>query len=76
MYAGRGLKNVIFLGKVNVERDLSDVGDRIVLIRIDDSSVTLTPFGSVIRPAPTVALRGRAKSWTEKLRALFALFFR
>jgi hypothetical protein len=46
-----------------------------VLIRIDESSVTLTP-GSLIRTAPTVTLRGRARSWTEKLRALFAFFFR
>jgi hypothetical protein len=48
-----------------------------VLIRIDDeNSVTLTPFGSVLRVAPPVMVSGRAKPWTEKLRAVFALFFR
>jgi hypothetical protein len=47
-----------------------------VLIRIGESSVTLTPFGSLIRAASPVMVRGAAKSWTEKLRAMFALFFR
>ena len=47
-----------------------------MLIRIDEGSVTLTPFGSVIRAAPPVRMRGAARSWTEKLRAVFALFFR
>jgi hypothetical protein len=47
-----------------------------VFIRIDESSVTLTPFGSLIGTAPPVMVRGTAKSWTEKLRAVFALLFR
>jgi hypothetical protein len=47
-----------------------------VLIRIGESSVTLTPFGSLIRAASPVMVPGAAKSWTEKLRAMFALFFR
>jgi hypothetical protein len=50
-------------------------GKHIVLIRIGESSVALTPFGSLIRVASPVG-RGAAKSWTKKLRAMFALFFR
>jgi hypothetical protein len=49
---------------------------RIVFIRIDESSVTLTPFGSVIRAASPVMVRGAGRSWTEKLRVVFALLFR
>jgi hypothetical protein len=37
-----------------------------VLIRIDESSVTLTPFGSLIRTASPLMVRGTARSWTEK----------
>jgi hypothetical protein len=46
-----------------------------VLVRIDESSVTLTPFGSVIRTDP-VKPNGGTKSWTGKLRALLASLFR
>jgi hypothetical protein len=45
-------------------------------IQIDESSVTLTPFGSLARVSPTNAGRGGNKSWTEILRAAFALLFR
>jgi hypothetical protein len=43
-------------------------------VQIDENSVTLTPFGSVIRATP--AKLGSAKSWTAKLRAVLALLFR
>jgi hypothetical protein len=46
----------------------------VVRIQIDENSVTLTPFGSLIRINPARA--SGAKSWTAKLRALFALLFR
>jgi hypothetical protein len=45
-----------------------------VLIQIGDNSATLTPFGSLIRITPTRA--GGAKSWSARLRAVLALFFR
>jgi hypothetical protein len=45
-------------------------------IQIDENSVTLTAFGSLARIAPTNANRRRNKSWTEILRAVFAMFFR
>jgi hypothetical protein len=45
-----------------------------VLVRIDESSVALTPFGSLVRPAPRVRASS-GPSWMEKLRAIFALFF-
>jgi hypothetical protein len=51
-------------------------GKHIVLIRIGESSVALTPFGSLIRAASPLMVRGAANSWTKKLRAMFALFFR
>jgi hypothetical protein len=44
---------------------------RIVLIQIDEGSVALTPFGSLSRMNPLSVSR-RAKSWTAKLRAVFA----
>jgi hypothetical protein len=47
-----------------------------VLIRIGENSVTLTPFGSLIRTASPLMVGGTAKSWTEKLRAVFGLLFR
>jgi len=46
---------------------------RVVLIQIDENSVTLTPFGSLIRTAP--AKPSGAESWTAKLRRMFALLF-
>jgi hypothetical protein len=45
-----------------------------MLVQIDENSVTLTPFGSLIRINPVKASRGR--SWTAKLRAVLALVFR
>jgi hypothetical protein len=45
-----------------------------MLIQIDENSVTLTPFGSLIRITP--AKSAGAKSWTAKLRAMLALLFR
>jgi hypothetical protein len=45
-----------------------------VLIQIDESSVALTPFGSLIRINPVKA--SGAKPWTAKLRGLLALLFR
>jgi hypothetical protein len=46
-----------------------------VLVRIDESSVALTPFGSLVRPAPRVRVSS-GPSWIEKLRAMLALLFR
>jgi hypothetical protein len=47
----------------------------VVRIQIDESSVTLTPFGSLIRINP--AERAVLGSWTAKLRTLWlALLFR
>ena len=49
-----------------------------MLIQIDENSVTLTPFGSLIRITPragTLTRVGGAKSWSAKLRAVFALLF-
>jgi hypothetical protein len=46
-----------------------------MLIQIDEKSATLTPFGSLIRRT-TPAKSADAKSWTAKLRAIFALLFR
>jgi hypothetical protein len=46
-----------------------------VYIQIDESSVTLTPFGSLSRMNP-IRVSRRAKSWAAKLRAAFALLFR
>jgi hypothetical protein len=45
-----------------------------MLVQIDENSVTLTPFGSLIRISPVKASRGR--SWTAKLRTVLALVFR
>jgi hypothetical protein len=47
---------------------------RVVLIPIDEGSVTLTPFGSLSR-MNSIRVSGPAKSWTAKLRAAFALLF-
>jgi hypothetical protein len=41
-----------------------------VLIRIDENSATLTPFGSLIRITP--AKSRSAKSWTAKLGKILA----
>jgi len=49
-------------------------GNRVMLVQIDENSVTLTPFGSLIRISPVKASRGRF--WTAKLRAVLALVFR
>jgi hypothetical protein len=47
----------------------------VVQIQMDESSVTLTPFGSLIRINP--AERAVLGSWTAKLRTLWlALLFR
>jgi len=51
-------------------------GNTVVFVQIDESSVTLTPFGSLIRAAPPLMVSSGARSWTEKLRAVFALLFR
>ena len=51
---------------------------RVVLIQIDENSVTLTPFGSLIRITPragTLTRVGGAKSWSARLWAVFALLF-
>ena len=45
-----------------------------MLVQIEENSVTLTPFGSLIRISPVKVSRGR--SWTAKFRALLALLFR
>jgi hypothetical protein len=45
-----------------------------MLVQIDENSVTLTPFGSLIRNSPVKVSRGR--SWTAKLPAVLALVFR
>jgi len=45
-----------------------------VLVQMDENSVTLTPFGSVIRI--NTARLSNGKSWTAKLRAVLALLFR
>jgi len=47
-----------------------------MLIRNDEGSVTLTPFGSVIRAAPPLITSSGSDSWIKKLRALFASLFR
>ena len=47
-----------------------------MLIQIDENSVTLTPFGSLIRitrRAGTLTRVGGSKSWSAKLRAVLAL---
>jgi len=44
-------------------------------IQIDEGSVTLTPFGSLIRTNPT-GVSGSGKSLIAKFRALLALLFR
>jgi hypothetical protein len=55
---------------------LVDVGARksVVVIQIEENSVTLTPYGSLIRIPGARAIR--AKSWTAKLRAVLAFLFR
>jgi hypothetical protein len=45
-----------------------------VLIRIDENSATLTPFGSLIRITP--AKSRSAKSWIAKLGKILAWLFR
>jgi hypothetical protein len=47
-----------------------------MLVQIDETSVALTPFGSLIRAAPPVRRTSRARAWTERIRALFALLLR
>jgi hypothetical protein len=59
-------------GTLGIKRASKDT--RIVLIQIDEGSVTLTPFGSLSRMNP-IRVSGPAKSWTAKLRAAFALLF-
>jgi len=60
-------------------RKLKDSGrGRVVLIQIDENSVTLTPFGSLIRITPRAGALtrvGGAKSWSAKLWAALALLF-
>jgi hypothetical protein len=46
----------------------------VVLIRIDENSATLTPFGSLIRITP--AKSRSATSWIAKLGKIFARLFR
>ena len=46
----------------------------IVLVRMEDNSATLTPFGSLIRISPPKV--SSSKSWAAKLRAVLALLFR
>ena len=46
----------------------------VVLIQVEENSVILTPFGTLIRTSP--AKPSGAKSWTAKLRAVLALLFR
>jgi excinuclease UvrABC ATPase subunit len=47
----------------------------VMRIQIDEGSVTLTPFGSLIRTNPT-GVSGSGKSSIAKFRALLALLFR
>jgi hypothetical protein len=52
-----------------------------VLVRIEENSATLTPFGSLVRINPANVMLGKGhlssgKSWRSRLRALFALLFR
>jgi hypothetical protein len=47
----------------------------VMRIQIDEGSVTLTPFGSLIRTNPT-GKSTRSMSLIAKLRALLALLFR
>ena len=44
-----------------------------MLIKIDENSATLTPFGSLIRVTP--AMPSGAESWAAKLRKMLALLF-
>jgi hypothetical protein len=46
---------------------------RVVLIKIDENSATLTPFGSLIRATP--ARPSGAESWAAKLCKMLALLF-
>ena len=48
-----------------------------MLVQIDENSVTLTPFGSLIRITPRAGTLTRvgAKSWSKKLWAVLALLF-
>jgi hypothetical protein len=59
-------------GTSGIKRASKDT--RNVLIKIDEGSVALTPFGSLSRMAP-IRVSGPVKSWTAKLRAAFALLF-
>jgi hypothetical protein len=52
-----------------------------MLVRIDDNSATLTPFGSLVRINPAKVILGQGhlssgKSWRASLRAILALLFR
>ena len=46
-----------------------------MLVQIDENSASLTPLGSLIRINPAKVVSS-GKSWTAKLRAVFALLFR
>jgi hypothetical protein len=46
----------------------------VMLVRMEENSATLTPFGSLIRISP--ARVSVSRSWTAKLRAVLALLFR
>jgi hypothetical protein len=46
-----------------------------MLVRMDESSATLTPFGSLVRISPTKVTASDV-SWIERLRAVIALLFR
>ena len=70
-------------GKSGIEQNSHVVCDLIgweakksvVLIRTEENSATLTPFGSLIRIRPAKVV-SHGKSWTAKLRAVFASLFR
>jgi hypothetical protein len=59
-------------GNLPIKRALKG---HIVLIHIDGRSVAVTPFGS-LGQMNAIRTSRRAKSWTAKLRAAFALLFR
>ena len=55
----------------------SEIGTKkvsVMLVRMEDNSATLTPFGSVIRISPA-KVANSSRSWTAKLRAVLALLF-
>jgi len=53
---------------------MRETEESVMLVRMEDNSATLTPFGSLIRVNPAKVRSG--KSWTAKLRAILALLFR